>query len=238
MMIRSKLVIGIAVMLFIAITGSVWWWLNQKGRNLRDDLPLAPRGYMELEVNREIEKQMSPEFRDRYQKQFESALSIIKEHPDSFLGWMDLGFVKNVFGDYRGAEAAWLYATEISPSQSRSLMNLGDLYANKLKDYPRAEEMYQRAIEIEPFLVPAYRELATLYRFSIKSREEDAYRVLENGQRQSPNEGVELLALAATWAEQDGKIPLAISYYEEFLKIQPDNARVKEDLARLKAKNQ
>jgi len=52
---------------------------------------------------------------------------------------MDLAILHKIGGDYRGAEAIWLYATKMWPTSYVPFSNLADLYQNFLKDPVKAE---------------------------------------------------------------------------------------------------
>ena len=204
-------------------------WLKQKFSGCRSNIPISSYSLLDLVI---ISVQKSD-------KEFKNILEKIQEHPDSLAAWTNLGSVKHAFGDYAGAEEIWLYATKLSPADSRSYLNLGDLYWNKLKDYPQAEWAYRSAIERDKSLVSAYRDLASLYRFSYVEKKADAFSVLEEGIENNAESAIELLALGGLWAMEDGNVDLAIAYYEEYIKLNPENAAAKKDLEelRLRAKN-
>jgi tetratricopeptide (TPR) repeat protein len=84
---------------------------------------------------------------------------------DSFdLGaWIDLGAMRKMAGDYRGAETAWLFVTKTAPRNTIAFSNLADLYMNFLKQYPQAETMYQKVIALDSTQIEPYVSLATLY---------------------------------------------------------------------------
>jgi len=225
--------------LAVLAAGTFVWWKNLHPASkvlLRKDLPPAPADYKSLNPDPKVEADMKEDFKARYRKELESTLGKIKEHPDSFLAWSDLGFIKFTFGDYKGAENAWLYAGEISPNQPRSFMNLGNLYANILHEYDKAEWAYQTATEKDPSYIPAYRDLATMLWFSVPGRRNDAFKLLQQGFDANRDSGLELLALAGTWSEQSGDIKTALGYYEQYLKFKPDSEPIQKELARLKGK--
>jgi len=236
---KRILVIGSIIVLVVLLTGAGIWWKNLHPARevvLRKDLPPAPADYQSLNPDPKVEAGLKEDLKVRYQKEFGVSLEKIKQHPDSFQAWIDLGFIKFTFGDYKGAEDAWLYAGKISPNQPRSFMNLGNLYANILHDYARAEWAYQTAIEKDPTYIPAYRDLSTMLWFSVPGRSYDALKLLQQGFGANRDSGLELLALAGTWSEQSGDIKNAIGYYEQYLKFKPDSEPIQKELARLKGK--
>lgn len=241
---KRIVIIVIAFIILIAAGAYFVWQKGWFGGNkeeekivLREDLPPAPAGYKTLHEDPTVSGEIPTDVAAKYRKGFNDLLKTIEEHPDSFGAWFNLGSVKSVFGDYKGAEEAWLYATEISPLQARSLMNLGDLYRNKLKDYKKAEWAYLTAIDrrdasVDPVML--YRELASLYRNSYMEKKDFAIPILEQGLKIEVEDNSELLALAGMWAWQDGKFEKAASFYEQYLVVNPDQAEAKKDLERIR----
>ncbi len=239
-MTKLKILLVILVVATVGLGGFFGrrWYKEYFGTTviLKPGLPPAPKDYATLHKDEVALQGASEEFKTKYQKSFDEAIKKIQETPDSFLAWMDLAFVKNVLGDYAGARDIWIYAGELSPSQARSHQNLAFLYFDHYKDYEKAELEYLLAIEKEPAIISSYKDLAALYRFNFEGRKGESYQMLELGfQKNKESGGVELLAQAGVWAMQDGEIDAAIAYYEEFLKIDPQDPTVLQDLARLKA---
>lgn len=231
------MIVGIVLAVLV---GGGWYIWDQgylrDGIKLRDDLPLAPKGYDSINKDSQVVSELPQDRQDKYMQDFQNTLKVIKESPDSQLAWNDLGVTKNKFGDYKGAEEAWVYATQITKSANSPglYLNLADLYWNKLQNFERAEWAFRSAIEYDRATVRAYRDLASMYRFSYAEKKDQAIPVLIEGIESGSSESVELLALAGMWAWQDGNIGDAIIYYEEYVKINPDNAAAKQDLEELK----
>lgn len=229
-------------LLAVIVLGAGGWYIWDQGYlsdsvKLRDDLPLAPKGYDTINKDPQVLSELPQDRQDKYMQDFQDTLNAIKEHPDSQLAWNDLGVTKNKFGDYKGAEEAWVYATELTKGANSPglYLNLADLYWNKLQNFERAEWAFRSAIEYDRATVRAYRDLASMYRFSYAEKKDQAIPVLIEGiENGSPEEAAELLALAGMWAWQDGDIDNAIIYYEEYVKLNPANEAAKSDLEELK----
>ena len=233
----------VIVIIIIVAAGAFFAWQKEWFRGgeeptivLREDLPPAPAGYKTINEDSTIAAEIPPDVAVKYQEGFEELVKTIEEHPDSFGAWFNLGSVKNVFGDYKGAEEAWLYATEISPLQARSLMNLADLYRYKLKDYQKTEWAYTTAVErndasVDP--ISLYYEFASFYRNSYTEKKELAIPLLEQGLKIEVDNNSELLALAGMWAWEDGQFEKAAGFYEQYLVLNPDQVEAKKDLERI-----
>jgi len=123
--------------------------------------------------------------------------------------WIDLGALRKMAGDYKGAETAWLFVTKAAPNNEIAYNNLGDLYMNFLNDYPKAEAMYLKAIAIDKTLVGSYEALAMLYEHFYKIQTSAAEDILKKG-------------IAANPSSVDLKVQLARYYTNALLK---DKAR-------------
>ena len=66
-------------------------------------------------------------------------IALLAKNNQDFSAWMDLAILHKIGGDYRGAEAIWLYATKMWPTSYVPFSNLADLYQNFLKDPVKAE---------------------------------------------------------------------------------------------------
>lgn len=225
----------IAALVGIGILGVVLWFAIQNpfgGEKIVPSIGEIPKNFETIAIDEKVVGEFRPEFREQYMKTFDETVTVLKEHPDSTWGWLDLGAIKKMFGDYKGAEAAWLYAVALSPTHEAAYANLGDLYRNFLVDYKKAETILLALIEVQPTATRAYRDLAELYRNQYTEKRGEAYAILEKGIGQNPDAG-DLMALAALFYEQDSNYKKAIEWLERADKFLP-NPTIKEDIERLK----
>lgn len=127
--------------------------------------------------------------------------------------WIDLGTLKKMAGDYAGAEEAWVFVTVASPNNSIAYNNLGDLYTNFLKNYPKAETSYLTAIRVDPSDASAYRDLASLYDNFYKKGTSAGEETLKKGVAAVPD-SVDLHVLLARYYKSAGKAADAKKQYE------------------------
>ncbi|KKS38757.1 MAG: hypothetical protein UV01_C0002G0065 [Parcubacteria group bacterium GW2011_GWA2_42_14] len=160
----------------------------------------------------------------------------VSESPDNLDNWLRAGVIKKFFGDYLGARDAWEYASLIRPQNSTSFANLGGLYALYLKDYPKAELSYKKAIENAPGDIYPYTALADLYSSSEpagESRSNKIIKIIESGLAANPDNQTLLSYLARFYKEQ-GNFPKALEYYQKVLALDPHNKAVAAEIDALK----
>ncbi len=95
--------------------------------------------------------------------------------------WLQLGLYYKIAGDFRAAEEVWVYLTKAIPQDYTAHQNLGDLYQNFLKDYPKAEAEYLAVVRLKPEYIDAYRSLYTMYRYQYKTGTTAAKDIVEKG---------------------------------------------------------
>jgi tetratricopeptide (TPR) repeat protein len=194
------------------------------------DVPPIPVGYDIVNPD----PKLSSSARENFMKQFNTIVEKIKKIPNSTWNWLDLGSVKYALGDYKGAEAAWIYATKLSPEHSPAYNNLGQLYWHDMPDYSKAEAMFQKFVALEPTAVGGYRDLADMYRYNYKEKQNQIIPVILNGLSNNPN-SPDLLSYLGLYYYETGDRAHAIEYYEKLVKAAPNNKQAKDDLEDLKA---
>jgi len=102
-----------------------------------------------------------------------------------------------------------------------ALANLGNFYSGR-GDTARAESAYRKAIALDSRFVPAYVNLADLYRAA--GREADAERAIREGLRGVPNASVLHEALGLAMVRQ-GKKREALAEFAAAVKAAPDDPR-------------
>lgn len=128
----------------------------------------------------------------------EALITELKAAPTRVDLWLSLGVYRKIAGDYAGAAAAWQYVADAGPANIKYIAygNLGDLYMNFLKNYPKAEANYKAAIHIKPDFIDYYRSLFTLYRSFYKTNTTAAADIVAQGLKANPN-NADLLQLQA-----------------------------------------
>lgn len=126
--------------------------------------------------------------------------------------WIDLGMVRKLAGDYRGAESAWIFVTKISPEDSRAYANLGNLYGTHLKDYRRAEAAYLASIKLNPLDETSYLNLHAIYKDFYKKETSATEDILKRGIAELPHSVNLHVALARYYKEKGDTEKASIQY--------------------------
>jgi len=110
---------------------------------------------------------------------------------------------------------------EYNADRPEARVNLGTFYANR-GDAAKAEAQMKAAIRLEPFFVPAYVNLADLYRTN--GRDTEGARVLEDGLNVSPKSGMLHHAFGLALIRL-GRKSDALPEFERATVLEPSNAR-------------
>jgi len=90
----------------------------------------------------------SAEVRAAIEPRLAADIALLDKNSQNFSAWMDLAILHKIGGDYRGAEAIWLYATKVWPKSSVAFHNLADLYQNFLNEPAKAQFYSDQATKL------------------------------------------------------------------------------------------
>lgn len=126
------------------------------------------------------------------------------------------GTKKQNTGDYRGAEADWLKARDMSPANLVPYNNLGNLYHYYLKDFPKAEQNLLKVVELDASYISGYRNLLDLYRYSYMQNTTKAVDILKQGLKANPK-NIDLYVMLANYYQEKGDAKNARIYFNNAL---------------------
>ena len=136
----------------------------------------------------------------------------LAKDPYNYTSWLALGRTYKTAGDYAQAEKIWKYVSLQWPTDDVVLGNLGDLYMNFIKDYPKADASYLGAIRNNPRQTNAYRNLFQLYSSMYTTHASAAEDILKKGIQNNP-EALDLYVLLARHYRDSGRTAEAIAEY-------------------------
>jgi len=133
-------------------------------KKLEKNTTSAPPQQIQLQIN--------------YSEKIESLKNLLKEHPESLNGWIQLGNYSMDAGLFKDAIIAYEKALSIDPNNVDVRVDLGTCYretANPLK----AIEEYKKALKIKPDHANALKNAAVVYSYDLKDKKA-AITMLEN----------------------------------------------------------
>ncbi len=225
---KTMIILGSILAAAVIIIGGIFLYKMDLGGNL------SPQGLLAKDLENKNPNMSAEAFKlnqDRYNESRER----LRANSDLFDEWLLLGVLKKTAGDYEGARDMFIYAGQIRPKNSSSFASLADIYAYFLNEPEKAEKAIQTAIENDPADASYRLALADIYRYKFPGKENMYEQTLLDGLKEVPND-INLISALATYYRQNDQIAQAIIYYEQLLKLNPDNQTAKQDLAELKAK--
>lgn len=205
-----------------------------KSKEVKNETPsYAGRDPQEVRPSPEEVKLFSAEQKEKIYGELRMHGSAVKEKPDYFFGWIQVGLLKKVIGDFEGARDAWEYAGVISPKNSVSFANLGELYWRYLPNFPKSEANFKISIKNKPNDSSTYMSLSDLYRYSFVEKKDLADDVLLEGVNANPN-SIDLMKQLARLYEFEGKYVLAVTWLQKVLAADSSNAEVATEIEVLK----
>lgn len=131
---------------------------------------------------------LTSEARTALMNSYAKTQALLIADPLQFNEWIYLGNVNVMAGNYAIAQEYWEYVSARWPSNQASFNNLGDLYMNYLKDYPKAEKNWLQAIKNKSDDPGVYANLFSLYtNTSYKPSNTAAENILKQGIAANPN---------------------------------------------------
>lgn len=227
-MINKKIApIAAVIILLLIIVGLVYYFIPMQSND-----PAQVFNPFTLTI---LRSDLEPWETDKFTTEFNALVADLQIDPDNFSAWMNLGQLKKNVGDYRGAEAIWLHVNEIRPGNSVSFNNLGDLYANFLNEYDKAETQFLIAIENstgEDIGVAYYRSLHDLYLNQLQD-EVKLEQLLVRAIEMIPD-SAEFHVLLGQHFERIGDNAKALDSYTTALQYVENKKPIQQDIDRLK----
>lgn len=230
---RKRIVFLVAAIVVI-IGSAVWYQMSRKApEGLQSDLPEALRPYAHLFQFENADLNLPDAAREEYFKRFTAATNALKANPEAFNAWLDLGKVHKNLNQFEKARDAWVRLGEVSPLNSISFGNLGDLYAWFLHEPEKGEQAYLMALKNEDDDINFYRNLAELYEKLLPVKRNEIKPLLLKGIEMAgtPVEKAELMALLGSYErnwylESKGENKQlredALAHFREVLAIDPN----------------
>jgi len=180
---------------------------------------------------------------DDYRQRFDRDIGQVLANPDhfNFSALNNMAMIKRVLHDFEGARDIWEYISLKRPKNSLSFYNLGSLYAEEFKDNQKAEENYLKCLENskgESGNEQYYRAVVDFYTYYYPEKKKQIERILLDALNQKEyKNSQDLMALLATYYQNNGQLDKALEYWQKILKLDPGNEGVRREIERIKGKN-
>ncbi len=210
-------------------------WLNFNRNNNNNDS--IENQIEKLFAFKMVRTDLAAEFNEKYRNEMTVYKDTVLASPDkfNFNAFMGAAMVKYTVADYDGARDLWLYINQVRPSSSPSFYNLGNLYADIYKDCAEAEKYYTIATTNDPNEIGYLRNIFDLYNAKCPNKEM-AEATLKKA-LSIRSDAVDFIVLAAEFYRDQGNRAEAIKYYEQAIKLSPQNQALKDEYNRFKNGN-
>lgn len=151
-------------------------------------------------------------------------LIVLKEFPDYFEVYLELGQIEKNLGNYQQAFKYNKLASKIIPTSSAPYMNMG-IYSVELGHYDAAEKYFSKAIKTTPDYYLAYQKLADLYRNYYKNKKAETVAVYESGIEATNSE--DLVREFADYLNKNGEKEEALKYYKQLEQASPEDEAIR-----------
>ncbi len=142
------------------------------------------------------------------------AASFLADSPVAQLGAADRELLERALDEYIAAQT-------VNADRPEAQLNLGNLYARRA-DPAQAEQAYRAAIRLDPGFIPAYVNLADLYR--ALGRDSEGERILQEALAHAPDAAAVHYALGLRRV-RDQKLPEALTALARAATLDPAQAR-------------
>ena len=186
-------------------------------------------------VNQELDKISKDKYEESFIKNKNKFIKNINT-AENFQSLLQMGLIKQLVGDYKGAEEIWLYAYDLNLESYVLNGNLAHLYQYFIYDYEKSEKYYLQALNFKVIGATAnhytyFSELYDLYRYRIKDKDK-IIKILERAIKNLPGE-INIYFLSARYYKDIGDVNKARYYFNEALKINPNSSVAQKGLEEL-----
>jgi len=232
---KNKLVI-IGLIFVVLLVGlyfsgfdkSGWLKLNQNKNQPENQI----EKFFTLKI---VRTDLTPELNEKYRNEMTVYKDTVLQSPEkfNFSAFMGAAVIKYTVSDYDGARDLWLYINQIRPSSSPSFYNLGNLYADIYKDCTEAEKYYKIATTNDPNQIAYLRNVFDFYNTKCPNKQ-----LAEAALKKALSikaDAADFIVLSAEFYRDQGNKEEAIKYYEQAIKLAPQNQALKDEYNRFKS---
>ncbi|MEK7641157.1 MAG: hypothetical protein AAB389_04140 [Patescibacteria group bacterium] len=166
-------------------------------------------------------KDFTPEVVAMKKAELQKFAALAEKDSSDTLAWLKISEIKKFFNNYQGSADALEYLKLLAPDDFIVNLNLGNLYGFYLKDYKKAEDNFQNAMNHSggAQLATAISSLADMYKDFYKVKYDQVDNLLLLGIETMPDDTNLVIKLAFYYKEAGNKEG-AIQSFERLLSMQ------------------
>lgn len=233
---KNKLVI-IGIIFVVLVLGLYFSGFDKSGwLNFNQNKNNNPENSIEkLFTLKIVRTDLTPELNEKYRNEMTVYKDTVMQSPEqfNFNAFMGAAIVKYTVQDYDGARDLWLYVNQVRPSSSPSFYNLGNLYADIYKDCTEAEKYYTIAATNDPNEIGYLRNIFDFYNTKCPNQQLAEAALKKALSIKADN--VDFMVLSAEFYRDQGNNQEAIKYYEQAIKLSPQNQALKDEYNKFKS---
>ncbi len=229
---HQKLWLSLSLALIVAFGGWYYFWIYAPAQQKMQSATEFEQ-MIKFEVK---DDKITQDIQDKYFVTFDAASKFFAANQNSLEAYdalLKMGLIKQLIGDYTGAEQIFMYAYKLEPNSYILNGNIAHLNLYYLKNYPKAEEFYRKAVTTAKTgnLYSYYTEMYDLYHDGFKDPEKT--KALLTEATTVITDSSQLNQIAGQYYRSIGDLVTARSYFEQALRINPNDEVSKRALENL-----
>ena len=186
----------------------------------------------ELKTSPNFIKNVSEEKRAEFEARKASQLEYIKEYPNYYEAYLDLGNIEQELSNYRQALKYYDKASNIIPSSSIPILNKASLYI-EIDNLDKAYKEFWNAQKASPDYYLVYQKIIDFYQLYLKDRINEidgVYRMGINNTKNDPD----LLRSYGNYLIKNNRIADSKPVWETLLNLYPNDQYAQQKLEEVK----
>ena len=237
---KTKLTIQIIILILI-ILGVGYYFINEfylKNKYYKfEKSNITLEQIFEFKVMRnDLNEEQIQDYQDRFDSKVLNVFAA--EDNFNFSALNSIGNIKRILYDFEGARDVWEYVGYMREENSLSFFNLGNLYAEDLKDNKKAEENFLKCLENstgEAGNEQYYLGIVNFYKYYYSEKKQKIEKILlDSLKTEEYKNNQTILSLLATYYGDNNQPIKALEYWQKILVMDPENEGVKLEIENLK----
>jgi tetratricopeptide (TPR) repeat protein len=224
---KKNVYLAIIIVILIAVLSGLLFLNNKKNYTL-DNVKWNDINYVfDIDVPEDFDEYKI----ERLNGKIEAAKLAYQDKPDDNWTWVMIGNMYQFVGDHERALAVFYKASEITPDDISSILNIATIHEKYIIDYDQSEKYYSKAITIFPQMPDLHDRLAKLYWHKM-DRLDDAETTYLQGLDQGAGQADSFLDLI-NFYDQTNQLDKKLVYVKQLLVAYPNEQLYIDDFGHL-----